>query len=146
MAGRKLSAKAQEEVSFLENLLLQCDGMHKKIEEYATAKRGADAILQPITRQLSQMRQRAMVANMGPIADSAGMLAVGAARGSQMQRTRTLREGMASFKQLLERVIKATVDADVRLQGEKAREEEKKKEGAAQQQKPAGGTASEGKS
>ena len=146
MAGRKLSAKAQEEVAFLENLLLQCDGMHKGIEEYANAKRGADAILQPITRRLGQMRQQAMVANMGPIADQAGMLGVAAARGSQMQRTRTLREGMASFKQLLERVIKATVDADVRLQGEKAKEEEKKKEEAAQQQKPAGGTASEGKS
>ena len=141
MAGRKLSAKAQEEVSFLENLLLQCDGMTKHIEEYASAKRGADAILQPITRRLGQMRQQAMVANMGPIADQAGMLGVAAARGSQMQRTRTLREGMASFKQLLERVIKATVDADVRLQAEKAREEEKQQQEAAQQK-----AAGEGKS
>ena len=37
MAGRKLSAKAQEEVSFLENLLLQCDGMPKHLEEFASA-------------------------------------------------------------------------------------------------------------
>ena len=87
------------------------------------------------------MRQQAMVANMGPIADQAGMLGVAAARGSQMQRTRTLREGMASFKQLLERVIKATVDADVRLQAEKAREEEKQQQEAAQQK-----AAGEGKS
>lgn len=127
MAGRKLTAKASEEVSFLENLLVQCDNLSRKVEEYANAKKGGDAILQPITRQLGQMRQQAMVANLGPIADSAGMLAVAAARGSQMQRTRTLREGMASFKQLLERVIKASVDADVRLQLQKAREAEEAK-------------------
>jgi hypothetical protein len=119
MAGRKLGSKAEEEVVWMENVLMQLAHLHKKVEEYAAAKKGADSLLQPITRQLANIRQQGMMKNLGPLADAAGMLGVAAGRGSQMQRTRVLREGLVSFKQLLERVMKATIDADQREQHRK---------------------------
>lgn len=127
MAGNKLSAKAGEEVLWMENAILQLGNLNRKIEEYAAAKKNADSLLQPIVRTLSNMRQQGMIKNLGVVADQAGMLAVSAMRGSQMQRTRTLRDGVANFKIMLTRVIKATIDADARQQGEKHAELEKVK-------------------
>lgn len=118
MAGRKLSAKTEEEVVFMENLLTQCAHLTKLVEEYAAMKKNAEAAVQVITRQLSQIRQQAMIKNLGPVADYAGMLSVAAGRGSQMQRTRVMREGVVGFKQLLERTMKATIDADQRVRAE----------------------------
>jgi hypothetical protein len=114
MAGRKLSAKTEEEVVFMEHLLAQCDHLNKLVEEYSAASKGTEALVQVITRTLSQIRQRAMIANLGAVADQAGTLGIAAGRGSQMQRTRTLRDGIVGFKQLLERTMKATIDADAR--------------------------------
>ena len=120
MAGRKLGSKASEEVEFMEHLLRELGPLGRKVEEYASAKKGADAVCQQITRTLSQFRQQAMMKNLGPLADQAGALAVQCARGSQVMRTRTMRDGLASFKVMLDRVIKARIDQDVREQGEKA--------------------------
>lgn len=118
MAGRKLSAKTEEEVVFMEHLLVQCDHLHKLVEEYAAAKKGTESLVQVITRTLSHIRQRAMIANLGPVADQAGMLGVAAGRGSQVQRARVLRDGLAGFKQMIERTMKATIDADGRHRAE----------------------------
>ncbi len=114
MAGRKLSAKTEEEVVFMEHLLTQCDHLNKLVEEYASAKKNTDAAIQTITRTLSQIRQRAMIANLGPLADQAGMLGIAAGRGSQMQRARTMRDGLVGFRQTIERTMKAAIDADAR--------------------------------
>jgi hypothetical protein len=130
MAGLKLSAKAQEEVDFITNLLTQCDHLAKLIEEYASARKGADMMAAQIARQLSQIRQNAMIKNLGPIADAAGILSVAAGRGSQPSRTRAMREGLGSFKQLLERTMKATIDADARAMKEKEKEKERERERA----------------
>ncbi len=118
MAGRKLSAKTEEEVVFMEHLQAECDTLIRKVEEYASAKNNADGIVQAIIRQLSQIRQRAMMKNLGPLADAAGSLSVMAGRGSQTQRTRVMREGIAGFKVNIERTIKAAVDADARVRSE----------------------------
>jgi hypothetical protein len=114
MAGRKLSAKTEEEVVFMENLLAQCKHLTKLTEEYAAAKKGLDQYLQPITRTLGQIRQRAMIMNLGPLADAAGILQVAAGRGSQIQRARVLREGIVGFEQNIERTMKAAIEADHR--------------------------------
>ncbi len=134
MAGRKLSSKTEEEVVFMEQLLLQCDTLTRKVEEYATCKtKGADQIVQQIVRQLSQVRQQAMMKNLGPLADAAGTLSILAGRGSQMQRTRTMRDGLVGFKQNIERTMKAAIDADQRTQAlaEKEREVQRAAEKAA---------------
>jgi hypothetical protein len=127
MAGRKLSAKAGEEVEFMEQLLARCDALARPVEEYSTAKKGADQYSQQIVRALQEMRQHAMMKNLGPIADAAGVLSVQCGRGSQMMRARTMREGIAGFKQLLDRTIKATIEADARQAKEKEVEAERAK-------------------
>jgi hypothetical protein len=139
MAGVKLGAKAQEEVDFLENVLKQISHLAALAEQFAGAKqKGAmDMYLSQITRTLTHLRQTAMIKNLGFVADAAGMLGVAAMRGSQVQRTRVLREGMMSLKQLVERTMKATVDADHRERAEK--EKELAAEKAAAAAKPAEG-------
>lgn len=122
MAGLKLSAKAQEEVEFLDSVIKKCDHMLGLVEQYAGANRGADVFLTQITRELGHIRQNAMIKNLGFVADNAGMLGVAAGRGSQMQRARTLREGITALKSLTERTMKAVVDLDKRERAAKERE------------------------
>lgn len=122
MAGLKLSAKAQEEYEFLDHVMKRCDHMLGLTEQYAGANRGADVFLTQITRELGHIRQNAMIKNLGFVADNAGMLGVAAGRGSQMQRARTLREGIAALKSLTERTMKAVVDLDKREKAQKERE------------------------
>lgn len=119
MAGIKLSAKVQEEITFMENMLVQCAPLTRKIEEYAVCKtKAVDSMVLVIIRQLSQFRQQAMMKNLGPLADAAGTLSVLSGRGAQVQRTRIMREGIVNFKQLIERMMKAAIDADVRQRAE----------------------------
>lgn len=118
MAGRKLSAKTEEEVVFMEQLLLRCDTLTRKVEEYGATTKNPESQVQSIVRELSILRQKAMMKNLGSIGDAAGALAMQASRGSQTQRTRVLRDGVITFKQLLERVMKATIEADGRARHE----------------------------
>jgi hypothetical protein len=117
----KLSAKTQEEVEFLEQVLTTCGHLGALTEQYAGAKtKGpADMYIQQITRTLTQLRQKAMIKNLGFVADAAGILGVAAVRGSQVMRTRTLREGSVSLKALVERTMKAAIDAGHRENAEK---------------------------
>ena len=71
MAGLKLSAKAQEEFEFLESLIAKCDHLLALTEQYAGGKGAAqDQVFQLIVRSLQQVRQKAMIKNLGPIADA----------------------------------------------------------------------------
>ena len=124
MAGIKLSAKAQEEYEYLEHVIKQVEHLLGETEKYAGAnnKNAADQSLMTITRALGHLRQNAMMKNLGFVADSAGQLGVSAGRGSQMQRSRTLREGLAALKQLVERTMKATIEVDKREKEQRERE------------------------
>ncbi len=124
MAGIKLSAKAQEEVEFMESVLKQISHVSAQVEQYASAKQKGpmDMYLSQITRTLTRLRQTAMIKNLGFIADAAGILGVAAGRGSQVQRTRVMREGTVSLKQLVERTMKATIDTDKRERAQKEKE------------------------
>ena len=111
----KLSAKASETVEFLDYLLRQCELLVSQIEDYAAAKKPATAdwIRTQIARELGHLRQRAMVKNLGPLADDVGRLGIQASTsGSQQQKSRVLRDGISSLKAAVERRRKATVDAD----------------------------------
>ena len=137
----KLSAKAQEEVEYLENVLKQCVHITSAIEQYTSAKvkSSADMYMSQITRALSHLRQNAMMKNLGFVADAAGTLGISAGRGSQVQRTRVLREGIVALKQLVERTMKATIQADQRERGEKDKEKEREAAATAAATKPAEG-------
>ena len=115
MATQKLSAKASETVEFLDYLLRQCDLLASQIEDFATTKKTATAdwIRGQVARELGHLRQRAMVKNLGVLADEVGRLGIQASTsGSQQQKSRVLREGINSLKAAVERRRKATVDTD----------------------------------
>ena len=123
MAGQKLSAKVSETVEFLDYMLIQCDHLAHAVEEYASAKKPAQIewVRQQISRDLGHLRQRAMVKNLGVLADEAGRLGVAASTGgSQAMKIRVLRDGVISLKATVERFRKAKVDADVAEQKTKA--------------------------
>ena len=111
----KLSAKASDAVEFLDYLLRQCELLVSQIEDYASAKKPATAdwIRSQIARELGHLRQRAMVKNLGPLADDVGRLGIQASTsGSQQMKSRVLREGIGSLKAAVERRRKGTLDAD----------------------------------
>ena len=123
MAGGKLSGKATETVEFLDYVLRQCDHLAVNVEEYASARKStqADWARQSIARELGHLRQRAMVRNLGVLADEIGRLAVQAGGGGSPQmRTRILRDGVVSLKAACARMRRATVEADKGDQAERA--------------------------
>ena len=110
----KLSAKASDAVEFLDYLLRQCELLASQIEDFATTKKPATAdwIRTQIARELAHLRQRAMVKNLGPLADDVGRLGIQASTsGSQQQKSRVLRDGISSLKAAVERRRKGTLDA-----------------------------------
>jgi len=123
MAGGKLSAKATETVEFLDYIIHQCDHLAVAVEEFASAKKSmqADWARQGIARELGHLRQRAMVKNLGVLADEIGRLSVQAGGGgSQQMKTRILRDGVGSMKAACERMRKSTIDSDKAEQASKA--------------------------
>ena len=133
MAGQKLSAKATETVEYLEALLKETAHFGALVEQFAAAKKGADMYSTQLSRELGRLRQKAMIRNLGFIADAAGQLGVMASRGgSAIMKSRMLRDGVASFNALVERTIKATIVADQNEQKEKAYVAEKEKKAEAE--------------
>ena len=121
MPSLKLSAKAEEAVEYLEQLLKETDHFASLVEQFAAARKDADAYSGQLSRELGRLRQKAMGRNLGFVADTAGQLSVMASRGgSPMMKGLVLRDGVASFRALLERTIKATIQADESAQREKA--------------------------
>jgi hypothetical protein len=121
MATVKLSAKTLETVEYLETLFRESDHFVSLVEQFAAAKKNADMYSGQLSRELGQLRQKAMMRNLGFVADMAGQLGVAASRGgSPMMKGRVLRDGVQSFRALLERTIKATIQADESEQREKA--------------------------
>lgn len=111
--AQKLTAKNQELVDYLDTLLKEMDHFASLVEQYAAAKSNPDQYSSLLSRALSQLRQKAMMRNIGFIADSAGQLSVAASRGgSPMMKARMLRDGVVSLKALIERTIKGTIQAD----------------------------------
>jgi hypothetical protein len=116
MAGQKLSTKATETVEFLDYVIAQCEHLASDVEEFAVAKKSAQAdwVRQGIARELGHLRQRAMARNLGVLADEIGRFAVQAGgSGSPQMKTRLLRDGVAAMRAACERMRKGTIDADV---------------------------------
>ena len=76
----------------------------------AGAKRVIEQLCESIARELSQMRQRALTANIGTIADVAGAMSVMASRGGGLDfKLRGLGEGVTSLTmQLATKLASAT--------------------------------------
>jgi hypothetical protein len=84
---------------------------HHLVQELAANRaapaKALDKICELIARDMSQMRQRALLSNIGTIADVAGALAVMAARGGGMSmKLRGLEDGVHSLRMQLEHALK----------------------------------------
>lgn len=126
MPGYKPSAKTTETVEYLETLLKEANHFGALVEQFAAAKKGGEMYAAQVSRELGQLRQKAMMRNLGFIADAAGQLGVMASRGgSPMMKSRVLRDGVVSLHALIERTIKGMITADESQQKEKAYQAEK---------------------
>ncbi|HJQ66464.1 MAG TPA: hypothetical protein VJ816_08810 [Gemmatimonadales bacterium] len=110
MATPKLSANQQRRVEEIEGFL-KTVALVKKLVGDLEANRAArpqilEDIGQRISRELFKMRQRAVAANVGTVADVAGSLATVAKRSVGLQmKIRALNDGVASLRFQLDRAL-----------------------------------------
>jgi hypothetical protein len=117
MAG-KLSALQQRRVDEIQAFVRTVEHVKKLVAELDSNRAAKSVIISNISgtieRELSTMRQRALTANVGTLADQAGALAVLAGRsgGGLALKIRGLTEGVNSLLMQLDIAFKAALKAD----------------------------------
>lgn len=111
--AQKQSPNAARRIEELQQFVRTVDHVKKLVAELESSRAAKPAIINglcsTIARELSQMRQRALTANVGTLADVAGTLAVVAGRqgtGLNMK-LRALADGVNSMTMQLDQVMKA---------------------------------------
>lgn len=112
MADPKLSANQQRRVEEIEGFLKTVALVKKLVGELEANRAARPQMLEDlsgrISRELFKMRQRALTANVGTVADVAGSLATMAKRSTGLQmKIRGLNDGVASLSFQLERALSA---------------------------------------
>ena len=110
MADPKLTPNQLRRIEEIQGFLKTVDQVRKLIGELESNRAARPQVLQEISariaRELSRMRQRALVANVGTVADVAGALATMANRSQGLQmKIRGLNEGVASLGFQLDRAL-----------------------------------------
>jgi hypothetical protein len=114
---QKMSANQLRRIEELQQFVRTVDHVRKLIAELESNRAARPVILNgicsSISRELSQMRQRAMTANVGTLPDVAGNLAVIASRqGTGMNmKLRALQDGMNSMAMQLDQSLKSAHEA-----------------------------------
>lgn len=122
MPKGKLTGAQQAQLAFLETLPPRFERFHRQIEEMA-GLRADDTAIRSMCRQLDELRNGASTLNLGPLADTFGMMSNLARRGGGLQmKVRGLREGLMSLKTNYEGLLRAAS----RPEGEPEDEEEPK--------------------
>jgi hypothetical protein len=112
--AEKLSVDQLRRIDEIEAYQKIVDRVHRLVAELDSNRAARAQILQniceAIAREMSQLRQRALAANIGTIADVAGALSVMAARGGGLSmKLRGLTDGVTSLKMQLEHALKAAM-------------------------------------
>jgi len=108
----KLSAQQQRRVDEILEFQRNVNHVKSLVTELESSRAARSVVIDnicgAIARELSQLRQRAMTANVGTLADTAGALAVLAARsgGGMNFKVRGLGEGVNSLNMQLELSLK----------------------------------------
>src|SRR5262245_10210272 len=110
MADPKLSANQQRRVEEIEGFLKTIALVKKLVGDLESSRAARPQIINDIStrisRELFRLRQRAVSANVGTVADVAGSLATLAKRSQGLQmKIRGLNEGVASLKFQLDRAL-----------------------------------------
>ena len=102
-----LTGAQQAQLAFLETLPSRFERLHRQIEEIASLK-ADDTQIRGLCRLLDECRNQASTLNLGPLADTFGMMSMLAKRGGGLQmRVRGLREGLVSLKANFEGAMRA---------------------------------------
>lgn len=118
MAGAKISPNQQRRIDQIlefQRIVNHVKGMVAELESNRAARPVIiNNICGSIARELSQLRHNAMTANVGTLGDTAGALAVLAARtgGGINFKIRGLAEGVNSLNMQLEQSLKAAMTPD----------------------------------
>src|SRR6058998_1926703 len=109
----KLTPNQVRQIELIQGFIRSVDKVKKLIGELEGSRAARPVIINnlcgAIARELSQMRQRALSANVGTLADTAGSLAVLATRqGSGLNfKLRALQEGVTSLMIQLDQSLKS---------------------------------------
>jgi hypothetical protein len=114
VAQQKLSAgqaRRAEEIEAFQRTVAKVRSLVAELESSRAAKTShIQSMCSTIARELSQMRQRALTANIGTVGDTAGTLAVMAVRsGGLNMKLRGLADGLNSIDIQLDQSLKAAL-------------------------------------
>jgi len=111
MADTKLTANQLRRIEEIQGFMTALAHVKKLVLELDSSRAARVQVIQGISsqiaRELSQMRQRAIRANIGTLADVAGSLSLTAGRSQGLQmKLRILHEGIVSLGFQLEHALK----------------------------------------
>jgi hypothetical protein len=114
---QKLTANQQRRVEEIKAFLKTTDHVAKLVAELdgsrAAKPQVKDHLCELIAREMSQMRQRALTANIGTVGDVAGYMSVMAGRGGGVDtKIRGLRDGVNSLRIQLDQALTAAMTPD----------------------------------
>jgi hypothetical protein len=117
MAGKKLTPAQAARVDMISEFLRTMERVKHSVAELdsnrAARSQIIDNICGAIARDLTHMRQRALTANIGTVADVAGALAVMAGRGAGLNmKIRGLNDGVNNLAIQLDHALKQAMEGD----------------------------------
>ena len=126
MAQQKLTAEQVRRIEEIEEFQRAADHLMHLVKELESNRAGQTRTIQQLSEKIvnasSQMRQRALTANIGTIADVAGMMSVMAGRGGGINmKVRALSDSVNSLNmQLAAAMTHAMVPPEPKRQKEKS--------------------------
>ena len=117
MAGKKLTPAQAARVEMVSEFLRTVERVKHSVAELesnrAARSQIIDNICSAMARDLTHMRQRALTANIGTVADVAGALAVMAGRGGGLNmKIRGLNDGVNNLAIQLDHALKQAMEVD----------------------------------
>jgi len=115
--AQKLTAEQLARIEYVQGSLRTVDHVAKLVHELdsnrAAKSKVLENICESIARELAHMRQRALTANIGTIADVAGSMSVMAGRGGGIDmKIRGLGDGVNSLRLQLDQAMKQAMTPD----------------------------------
>jgi hypothetical protein len=122
MADIKLSPNQLRRIEQIQGFLHDLTHLKRLVAELESQRAAKPAVLQrissQISREFSQMRQRAIGANIGTVADVAGACSTMAGRSQGlMMKLRGLNDGVASLSMQLDHAMKEAMTPEKRPSG-----------------------------
>lgn len=123
MAELKLTPNQLRRIEEIQGYLRNLDHLKRLVAELESQRAAKPVVLQrissQISREFSQMRQRAISANIGTVADVAGALSTMAGRSQGfVMKLRGLHDGIASLSMQLDHALKDAATPERRESGQ----------------------------